>query len=415
MNIQELIIQAGKHLREEFEVIKNTNPHYGERGTETEDILQKFLNDHLPKRFAAGSGFIIDDQNNISPQVDVIIYDSLDSLIYRPGHKSLILPSDNVAAAVEVKSLLNKNELKDAADKISSIKKLSKTPITNIDQPVTFSTLITTKTLGIVFAYDSTTSLETLAINLREINENIPSNQWIDIVVIIDKGIIGYTVQNPFEEDFIGYFGGEATSDFSVFPIYLHLVKEDLGELTLNRFLVNLMGHLTFYRKRSSVISESILGKQDLQCMTLQGYQFNLKRELVPVELSHQQGHLLPSLIKFNLYSTRDEVFIGQITWMPWQDGCAISYSGHLGPPQLIFKPYFKAAGSKIMIMPGMKNANLWLSSVIPLSKERFIEISENLKGEVIAKYFDGDEDKEFPDTLDKYNSLYQKKNQPGE
>jgi len=93
MNIQELISQAGKHLRDEFEVIKNTNPHYAERGSETEKILKDFLNDHLPKRFAAGSGFIIDQQNNISRQTDVIIYDALNSSIYRCGPNSLILPS----------------------------------------------------------------------------------------------------------------------------------------------------------------------------------------------------------------------------------------------------------------------------------------------------------------------------------
>ena len=43
MNIQELIGQAGKHLRDEFEHIKNTNPHYAERGTESEIILADFL------------------------------------------------------------------------------------------------------------------------------------------------------------------------------------------------------------------------------------------------------------------------------------------------------------------------------------------------------------------------------------
>jgi hypothetical protein len=329
----------------------------------------------------------------------------------------MILPSDNVAAAIEVKSSLSKDELKDAAKKISSIKKLLKTPITNIDQPVTFSTLITTKTLGIVFAYDSKTSLETLADNLREINKEIPYEEWIDIVAVLDKGVIGYVIQNPFEQKFAGYFAGAASSDFPIFPIYLHLVKDDLGKLTLNRFLVNLMAHLTFYRQRSSVITESVMGNQDFKCMTIQGYQFNLKRELVPVEESHFQGNLLPSMVKFNLYSIKNGEFIGQIIWMPWQDGGAIIYSGRLGPPIAFFNPYFKAVKSQEMIMPGMKNNNLWLSSVIPLSKEKFIEISESLKDEeslkdiIVAKYYFGDEpEKDFPMTLEKYNQLIEKR-----
>lgn len=412
MNIQELLSQVGKHLRDEFENIKKGNPHFAERGAEAEKILEDFLNVHLPKRFAAGSGLIVDNQNNISSQIDIIIYDALNSPIYRKGERVLILPIDNVATAIEVKSSLNKEELRDAAKKIKSVKSLQKTPITNADQPVTFSTMITTKTYGVVFAYDSKTSLETLADNLREINEDMQSDYWIDFVVVLDKGVIGYTIQLPFSQEFTGWFGGVASKDFPIPPFYLHLVKEDLGELTLNRFLVHLMSHLTFYRKRSTLSFESVMGKHQFQCMTLQGYQYNLKRELVPVEEAHQERNLLKSMVKFNLYSTKDGNYVGQIAWIPWQEGGALSYSGKLGPPKLFFRPYFNAIKAQGIFIQGIKGENLWLSSVIPLSKEKFIEISEKLKGEVVAKYYKGDEDiKDFPSTLEAYNKLISNKN----
>lgn len=412
MNIQELISQTGKHLRNEFENIKNSNPHFAERGAEAEIILQDFLNSHLPQRFAAASGIIIDHQNSISSQTDVIIYDAINSPIYRKGERVLILPNDNVASAIEVKSSLSKKELQDAAEKIASVKKLRKTPITNVDQPVTFSSLITTRTLGVVFAYDSKTSLETLAENLCEINVGIPSDHWIDLVVVLDKGIIGYMLQFPFSQNLPGWFAGAATKDFPVFPIYIHLVKEDLAELTLNRFFVNLTAHLTFYRKRAAIPFDSIMGKQKFQCMTLQGYQYNLKRKLVPAEEAHREGKLLKSLIKFNLYTTKDGKFVGQIAWMPWQDGAALSYSGRIGPPTIFFRPYFRATKTQVTFMQGMEDANVWLSSVIPLTKEKFINISENLKGEIVAKYYIGDEDiKNFPMTLEAYDKLMSNNN----
>ena len=208
MNIQELISQAGKHLRSEFELIKASNPHFAERGAEAEIILKDFLNSHLPKRFAADTGIVIDEDNNISSQTDVIIYDALNSPIYRKGERILILPNDNVASVIEVKSMLSKAEIEDASKKIASVKKLKKTPVTSADQPVTFSSLITTKTLGVVFAYDSVTSLVTLAENLREINQSMPSDHWVDIVVVLDKGVIGYTMQLPFSSNFPGWFAG---------------------------------------------------------------------------------------------------------------------------------------------------------------------------------------------------------------
>jgi hypothetical protein len=129
------------------------------------------------------------------------------------------------------------------------------------------------------------------------------------------------------------------------------------------------------------------------------------------VEASHLDGNLLSSMVKFNLYSTKDGIFVGQITWIPWQDGGALSYSGRLGPPALFFQPYFEALKTNGLVIPGMKDNNLWLSSVIPLSKEKFIEISEKIKGQVVAKYYVGDEDiKDFPKTLDEYNKLMEKK-----
>lgn len=36
INIKDLISQAGKHLRKEFEDIKQSNPHYAESGAEVE-------------------------------------------------------------------------------------------------------------------------------------------------------------------------------------------------------------------------------------------------------------------------------------------------------------------------------------------------------------------------------------------
>ena len=67
----------------------------------------------------------------------------------------MILPSDSVAAAIEVKSKLNKRELEDAVSKIASAKGLKRSPIMGADQPVTFSELIVNSCMGVVFAFDS--------------------------------------------------------------------------------------------------------------------------------------------------------------------------------------------------------------------------------------------------------------------
>ena len=52
------------------------------------------------------------------------------------------MPSDSIEEAIEIKSNQNKEELKDAAEKIASIKKLKRSPILNHDQQVNFSNFI---------------------------------------------------------------------------------------------------------------------------------------------------------------------------------------------------------------------------------------------------------------------------------
>ena len=383
--IVDLFIEASKQLRYDFEEIKKNNPHYGESGAEVEIILRDFLNDHLPKRFAADTGCVIDDESNISMQTDIIIYDALNSPIIRKGKRVLILPNDNVASVIEVKSKLNKDELKDAAKKIASAKALKKTPVNDGDQPVTMSPLVIERTFGVVFAYESYTSLKALSDNLIEINSEYPSNQWVDMIVVLDKGVVAYTLQTPFSKKMRGWFAGNCDDNFSIAPFYVHLGKAELGELTLNKFFSDLIIRLSFFRKRSLINIDSFLGKQPSEFMTLKGYQYNLKRELVEVEDYHKQGNFKGATVKYNLFLKHDKKLIGQVGWIPWQDGAVICYTGAI-PPQIVFQRYFDVVKEKGAFMPDIEEQNLWMSSVIALKENDFMSVTCKISGDFYAE-----------------------------
>lgn len=68
---------AARKLRQDFETLRLI-PHAGAKGSEAERLVRDFLNGHLPKRFAAGAGFIIDRREQVSKQRDVVIYDAMD-------------------------------------------------------------------------------------------------------------------------------------------------------------------------------------------------------------------------------------------------------------------------------------------------------------------------------------------------
>ena len=387
ITLDEVIASAGRQLRAEFAEIQKCNPHAAERGTEAEETLKEFLRQKLPRRFDVASGMAIGENDQISRQTDVIIYDAMNSPVYRTGSRVQILPRDNVAAVVEVKSKLNKEELRDTASKIADVKRIKATPLCGVDQPVTFSDIITTSVLGCVFAFDSYTSLETLSENLKEINsQQSDTSLWIDLVVVLDKGCISYALQPIFQRDFIGWLAGSSGNDFAVPPLYVHLVQSEFGDRTLNHFFVRLITHLTFFRKISGVDLMTLFRASRFAAQTIQGYQYNLKRELVEAEASHHAGAFQNPKVRFNLYSAQTKKFVDQVCRLTWQDGAVLTFSVSINP-MLLFARFLSELKLKGQLLENKcGNATVWTSSVLPISEEKFIEIAENLHPSVTSR-----------------------------
>lgn len=81
--------------------IKNHNPTIG---LLTEEILRQFLSTYLPKGVGVEQGFIIDENSNLSKQIDIIIYDNqLYSPLYRIND-IVVVPNKSVLDVIEVKT-----------------------------------------------------------------------------------------------------------------------------------------------------------------------------------------------------------------------------------------------------------------------------------------------------------------------
>lgn len=98
LTIEKLFQLGAQSLKDDFERIRKSMPHHGVAGQEIENLLINFLNEHLPRRFAAVSGLVIDNANSLSKQCDVLIYDAENSPVYRAGSVGQVLPSDSIAS-----------------------------------------------------------------------------------------------------------------------------------------------------------------------------------------------------------------------------------------------------------------------------------------------------------------------------
>jgi hypothetical protein len=219
---------------------------------------------------------------------------------------------------------------------------------------------------------------------MRELNEQRDSKEWIDLVVVLGKGNLSYAVQMPFGKDLPGGFGGPTEDSFAIVPIYVHLTKSEDADLALNHFFLRLMSHLAFFRKRTTLDFEGVLGPDRKKVMTIQGYQYNLQRRLVPVEESHQAEHFRNPQIRFNLYSKKDRTLLGQVCLWPWQDGAVITCSVRFDHRD-VFQHYFRMLKHNGLIMKSGADFNLWLSSVLPVSEADFISASANIHPDIIS------------------------------
>lgn len=323
-----LISKAAKKLRDDFEHIRETISHAGEKGGETEDKVREFLNGHMPKRFHATKGFVIDADNQMSDHQDVIIYDEQSSAVYKYEGANQIVSADAVAAIMEVKAVLNKSQLEEAFAKIEEVKRLKKRAISEMDQKATASTLTTTGTLGIILGFGSDISLEKLAEHCVDLNEKYETAHRPDIIVVLDVGVINYTAQFIGARN-IGDVGVASDDEFVIPPCYVHLVAREDGAFSLNRLFTHLLSHLALYPRRPSIPPFSVLLEGTSSIVhTLGVYQFNTERRLVRYEASSPTLSRQNPIIRIRHRASKEE--LATLTYIPWQDGGVIRKKGKI-------------------------------------------------------------------------------------
>lgn len=99
--------------------------HRGNRGTGREQAIVEFLNEHLPGRFRAVTGEVVDVGGERSGQVDILIYDRVNTApLLTQADGRVLIGAEALLAAIEVKSRLTRSELIKAIDGFSKIRAL---------------------------------------------------------------------------------------------------------------------------------------------------------------------------------------------------------------------------------------------------------------------------------------------------
>lgn len=121
-------VEYQKSIALEFNATKNRiryligSTHWGEDGRHKEVILMNFLKRFLPNNIKVGTGFI-KDGDNVSTQIDIIIYNPSLPLYFKENDFIIVQPK-SVLGIIEAKSNPDRNKIAEAIFKASQVGEL---------------------------------------------------------------------------------------------------------------------------------------------------------------------------------------------------------------------------------------------------------------------------------------------------
>ncbi|MCG9128257.1 hypothetical protein JT359_11705 [Candidatus Poribacteria bacterium] len=186
---QESLYFSQKKLEISAEKIRNLSAP-AEKGTLIENTFRENLEQILPEKIGISSGFVMDTDGSESKQMDIILYDKMNTPRLFTSDSVQVFPVEYTYACGEVKTKLATTELQDSFKKCSSYKNLNRKAYFDRggNQIQHFYKLYGTdsihwKSIFFVLAAESISSSELIDEYKRIVNtENLPMEKRVDSI-----------------------------------------------------------------------------------------------------------------------------------------------------------------------------------------------------------------------------------------
>ena len=295
--------------------------------------------------------------------------DTYSTVVYMDGSAGLeAVPVDNVAAVIDCYELLTIEALRTAYERISAVKSIRKTDsVDSVEGALDMTT-------SMIIARDSGLTLEQVSSEMGCLNASIPSRHWPDVVAVLSKGIVNYTVHVPGSERSGDFFlPTESTSAKSPSPsIYVQKVIRGTGDLTFNKIASLIMCRVAIFQPGIRIPDYKELIKDiPAHGVATETYQFNLANTLVAMTKEQVIASRLPQ-DTFNIISGRQR--LGSVQYQSWQDGGVFIVRGAF--PIDLFLVFLNE------IVPGLsrtdlqyfRGSDLQVSYVLPINQAQFFD-----------------------------------------
>ncbi len=180
-------------MREEIEGISEEIEHSGEKGRNNEEILKSFLGIHLPKKYGLTTGKVVGANGDMSKQIDIIIYDRLNTPSLKESRVFSIVPIESVYGVIAVKTTLNRSELTDSIENIASVRRLSITAAMTYEagHPIQLDEESVLRPRALIFGYKSSwANIENARKAFVEILEETNDKHRPHCMCVLDQGLV---------------------------------------------------------------------------------------------------------------------------------------------------------------------------------------------------------------------------------
>lgn len=196
--LQQIFQGLSQKLRADFEFLSSQLNHSLSTGEAREFVLKELLRQYFPARLGVEKGVIISSLEHEAPskQIDIIIYDKLNTPTLYSAENLRIFPIEGVYAVIEVKSNLDNTTLVESIKNIRSVKQMTKCAFVPQSGVIKETFNVYGKkteyfpTLGFIFSYSSMQDIKALKDRIEQEDDLVNIENNVDTVCILNKSII---------------------------------------------------------------------------------------------------------------------------------------------------------------------------------------------------------------------------------
>ena len=128
-SLTKMLASLHADIERRLQSVRDTIGHPGVLGDGSEAVWLELLERYLPERYSVARAHVIDSLDNISQQIDVVVFDRQYTPFIFVIEGQKVIPAESVYAVFEAKQVANAGYVKYAQEKTASVRRLHRTSL----------------------------------------------------------------------------------------------------------------------------------------------------------------------------------------------------------------------------------------------------------------------------------------------